>query len=230
MKPWLVSAALPVEAELLQARLTPAPTLGLRPCWQGQLGERPVFLILTGLGMVNAAQAVTAALEVHPEIEAVLNLGCAGAYAGSGLELGQAALATQAVLADLGIASARGWRPLDKLGIPLMQDPAGSPIYHRLPADPALNQMLDPGGTLPRGIFATVAQVSGDQSVARDLAQRWGALLEDMESAAVAQVALWYGKPFAALRGVSNLAGQRELEVKAGARAAQEALLAALER
>ena len=45
-------------------------------------------------GMLQIAQAVTAACERLPELTAVINLGCAGAYAASGLQVGQAALAT----------------------------------------------------------------------------------------------------------------------------------------
>lgn len=50
--------------------------------------------------------------------------------------------------------------------------------------------------------------------------------MEEMEGAAVGLVARWYAKPFAALRGVSNPAGLRELDLAAGAEAAQRALLA----
>jgi futalosine hydrolase len=125
------------------------------------------------------------------------------------------------------VLSQRGWRPLEKLGLPLMRDGQGRDYYHRWPCDPALNSLLAgarPG--LKQGVFATVSQVSGDQATAAGLEARWGALLEDMESAAVAQVAALYGLPMACLRGVSNLAGQRELDVARGAGAAQEVLLA----
>lgn len=227
MSTWLLAVAMEPEARLLIPRLRPAPALGGRPCFSGQVAGRQVLLVLTGLGLVNAAQALTAALERLPQIEAVLNLGCAGAYAGAGLGIGQAALASQAVLAEGGIVTARGWRPLEKLGIPLYRDAQGQAYYHRWPVDPGLGALLaaaNPG--LPQGVFATVSQVSGDPQSAAVLEARWGAILEDMETAALAQVAALYGKPFAALRGVSNLAGQRQLDVEAGAGAAQRALLA----
>ncbi len=223
---WLLAVAMEAEARLLLPRLSPANAVGGRACYQGSLAGRQVYLVLTGLGQVNAAQAVTAALERLPGMEAVLNLGCAGAYAGSGLAVGQAALATEVISAELGVASARGWRPLEALGIPLLHDGRGRPLYNRLPVDQALSDLLaraNPG--LARGAFVCVAQVSGDPATAQALAARWGGMLEDMESAAVAQVAALYGLPFAALRGVSNQAGARELDVAAGAGVAQEALL-----
>lgn len=230
---WLITVAMAMEARLLIPRLNPAPPLGGRPCYAGELpgpaAGRRVILLLTGMGQVNAAQATTAALELRPEVEAVVNLGCAGAYPGSGLAVGQAAAASQAVHADLGVLTARRWHPLDLTGIPLLDDAQGRPVFNRLPVDQALTNDLcaaRPGlPDLPRGAFATVNQVSGDPATAAALEQRWSALLEDMETAAVAQVAAWYHKPFAALRGVSNIAGSRELDVAAGAEAAQRALL-----
>ena len=116
---------------------------------------------------------------------------------------------------------------VDKVGIPLLEHPEHGPLYNRLPCDPELNQLLSRGQSRPGpgGPLATVERISGDPEIAQAVAQRWGALLEEMEAAAVALVALRYGKPFGALRGVSNLAGRRELDVAVGAEAAQRALL-----
>lgn len=224
---WLLAVAMEPEARLLIPRLKPAPPLGRKPCYQGRLAGRQVHLVLTGLGLVNAAQAVAAALERLPGVEAILNLGCAGAYAGSGLKVGDAALASQAVLADGGLLTSQAWRPLERLGLPLFTDGQGRDYYHRWSCHPGLNDLLArarPG--IRQGVFATVNQVSGDPATAVVMEGRWSALLEDMESAAVAQVAALYGLPCACLRGVSNIAGQRELDVAAGASAAQEVLLA----
>jgi futalosine hydrolase len=227
MTTWLLTVAMEPEARLLIPRLRPAADLGRKPCYQGRLAGREVYLVLTGMGLVNAAQAVAAACERLAGLEAVINLGCAGAYVGSGLAVGEPALASEAVLADAGVLTGRAWHPLDKLGLPLFRDAQGRDYYHRWPCDPDLNHIL--AGARPgmrQGVFATVNQVSGDEAVAAGLEQRWGAILEDMESAAVAQVAALYGLPMACLRGVSNIAGQRELDVAAGAGAAQEVLLA----
>ena len=227
MGPWLITAAMAPEAGLLTARLKSAGEVGRRPCWRGLLAGREVLLLLTGIGAVNAAQAVTAALEAEPGITAVINLGCAGAYPESGLALGQAALATQVIQADMGVQTAARLQGLDEVDIALAGRSAGWPLYNRIACDPGLNELIDrvnPG--LARGAFATVGRISGDLATARAVAQRWGVILEDMEGAAVGQVARWYAKPFAALRGISNPAGVRELDLTAGAEAAQRALLA----
>lgn len=223
---WLVVVAVGLEAELLAPRLMPAPNLAGRPAWRGGIAAREILLLVGGMGLINAAQAVTAALEREPDLEAVINLGCAGAYAQSGLGLGDAALATECVLADWGVAAERGWRPLNALGLPLGQGPDGAARYHRWPCDSGLAQLFlaaNPGIT--SGAFNSVVQVSGDAPAAAALETRWGAIIEEMEGAAVAQVAAHYGRPFAALRGVSNRAGRRELDIRAGAEAAQKAFL-----
>ena len=215
-----------MEAELLISRLEPAQPVGHWPMWRGVLGGQQVVLQLSGMGLVNAASAVTAALEHLSCISALLNLGCAGAYADSGLKTGQAALANQIVLADHGVRTSRKIHGLEKTGIPLLKGRSGE-IYNHLPCHAGLSAKLALPG-LAQGVFACVAQVSGDPATAALVAERWGAILEDMESGAVAQVAALYNLPFACVRGVSNMAGARGLDVKAGAGAAQTAFLKAL--
>jgi futalosine hydrolase len=226
MAGWLLTAALDIEAKSLIAQLSAAAPIGGKQCFAGRLGRQVVVLMLTGLGPINAAQGVTAALERLPGLDGVINLGCAGAYSGAGLKIGDAVLASEVVLADLGMRKTNGILPLDNLGIPLYRDAAGKEVYNRIPVDRDLTDRLariDPN--LKQGVFATVGQVSGDHATAAVLELAWGAILEDMESAAVGMVAALYNKPFACLRGVSNMAGHRKLDVAAGAEAAQKVLL-----
>ena len=135
MSLWLVTAAMSPETRLLTARLEPGGEVGRRPCWRGELVGHEVLLVLTGIGQVNAAQATTAALEAEPAVSAVFNLGCAGAYAGSGLQIGQAALASEVVLADMGGAerreAARSGRGGHRLGRPQFGLAHVQPYYLR---------------------------------------------------------------------------------------------------
>ena len=226
MSAWLLVVAMRAEAELIMPRLKPVEDIGRRPAFSGRLAGREVLLVLGGMGQVNAAQATTAALEARPELGAVINLGCAGAYAHSGLGLGQAALATETVFADLGVAKDGRLHDLGVVGIPLYGARGQNDVYNRVPCDPGLSAAIlaaNPG--LAQGAFATVERISGDPATAKAAARRWGVALEEMEGAAVGLVALHYGKPFVALRGVSNLAGDRALDLAAGAGAAMRALL-----
>lgn len=215
------------EARLLMERLQERDPLGGRRAWSGRLAGRPVVLQLSGMGMVNAAAAVAAALEAMPELAGVINLGCAGAFGHSGLQEGQAVLADAAVLADLGVQAGDHLHGIEKTGIALWQDQEGQEYFNHIPVDPELSDRLDrAAGPLPRGLFATVGRVSGDAEAAEQVSARWGAVVEEMESAAVGLVALQRGIPFAAVRGVSNVVGHREFNLAAGAEAAQRVLLA----
>ena len=224
--PLLIVVALDKEAGLLIPRLNESSPLGRRPAYGGRIGGLDVRLAVCGLGTVNAAGVLGAALESVPEIRAVLNLGCAGVYEGCGLDIGDAALATELVHADSGVLGRDRLWGLEKIGLPLGYDSKENPLYNRIPPDPALSRSLaDALPGMARGAFATVNQVSADSQIAGRIQERWGVIIEEMEGAALAQTALRYAKPFAALRGVSNICGQRRLDVEAGALAAQRAFL-----
>jgi futalosine hydrolase len=60
------------------------------------------------------------------------------------------------------------------------------------------------------GNFITVSAVSGSQKRAKDLGKRFGAVCENMEGAAIAQVCALYELPMIELRGISNMAGVRD--------------------
>lgn len=226
----LLLAAMPQETELIAPGLGPEGE-GPWPLMRGTIGGREVALCHTGLGLANAAAAGAATLARLGGVECVVNFGCAGAYAGSGLILGAAAVASEAVMADMGVACAGRWHPVRKIGIPVAHGADGGPLYNRLPVDAALGrEIAGAAGGLIMGPFASVNQASGDEPTAAALEARWDAIMEDMETAALALVCLAHGVAFAAVRGVSNIAGRRELDIKAGSEAAQRALLAWLER
>ncbi len=52
--------------------------------------------------------------------------------------------------------------------------------------------------------------VSGDPETAADRFRSYGALAENMEGSAVAQVCLLFDAPFLEWRGISNIAGVRD--------------------
>ena len=68
---------------------------------QGSRGEGWVWLE-TGIGKVNTALTLTRYASQHA-VDRVLMFGIAGSYAGSGLEVGQLALASLEIQADLGL-------------------------------------------------------------------------------------------------------------------------------
>lgn len=216
MKPIIVTAATPRELSLLTSELENGgrQQCGRREVHEGKIGGWRVILAVTGIGKVNAASAVTALLE-HFEPELLVNTGCAGAYAGNGLAVGELALATAEVFGDEGVVTPEGWHSLELIGIPVLAR-NGEQYYNRFPLtrwamDKAEHVAHAAGVTLHRGTFVTVSTVSGTVERGNELQRRFGGICENMEGAAAAQIAAHYGVDFLEIRGISNLVEDRDL-------------------
>jgi len=170
---------------------------------RGLRSEGWVWLEL-GVGKVNAAMTLAAFLESEPGIQRVLVIGLAGAYPGTGLREGDLVLASEEVQADLG--TRRGMEPL---GFPALEK-GGRRYYNRFPADPDYTGWLARRLGLRPLPLLTADRVSESVAEAHARARDWRAAAENMEGAAVAQVALWRGLAWAELRAISNPAGVRE--------------------
>jgi futalosine hydrolase len=168
-------------------------------------------VIVSGVGQVNAARALTALYESGYAGPVILG-GCAGAYAESGLAVGDVALATEEIYADLGAFVPDGWLDLSGMGISLMEVD-GNHYAERLPlpaSTRAIACLID--STAAAGPFVTVSAGSGTRERGDGLRQRYGALCENMEGAAAAQVALHYGTDLIEVRGISNMVVDRDRE------------------
>lgn len=181
----------------------------------GLYADRSVWLVETGLGPVNTAHALTRALEMEPP-RFVLQVGVAGAYPDSGLQVGDLALAGEEHYGDLGVGTTTGWRPADEIGLPVARTEGGD-LYNRFPVDPGLTaaarQVLDGAGLGPVacGPFVTVAECSGTDALGRERARRVpGALCESMEGAAAAHICALYGARLVEVRGISNQVADRD--------------------
>ncbi len=107
----------------------------------------------TGVGKVNAAATAAAVLSNFAVAE-VWNVGCAGAYGGSGLEVGDVLITSSCICGDEGILGNDGAMPTSSLGIPLVLK-NGEPVCDFFPLDEFLSrrqiQDLFPGGVLQLG-------------------------------------------------------------------------------
>jgi futalosine hydrolase len=135
----------------------------------------------------------------------VLLFGIAGSYSGSGLEVGQLALASLEIQADLGLRQGG----LQAMGFPALTL-AGQPYFNHFPLDRTFTQQLAQQLALTPQPFLTRDLVAETPQEAQDLERQWGAVLENMEGAAAAQVGLALGLPVAELRSISNPAGVRD--------------------
>jgi futalosine hydrolase len=187
---------------------------------EGSLLKDHLPLLITGVGAVNAACALTQFLERNEGVRAIVSCGIGGAYPGSGLPLAGAVWAESECYGDLGANSDSGFLDMQALGFPVIAGP--EPLFNRLPVT------LRPRGQ--SAAFVTVNTCTGSEAAAAEIAARTGGGVETMEGAAIAHVAALYNIPMAEVRGVSNPVGRRDRSawrVKEAALAAQQALLEA---
>jgi futalosine hydrolase len=216
LKTILVTAATSLELSLLVEELEAAEKVfrGVPKIYEKIFPEKRVILAETGMGKVNAALTATA-LVCACDPDLLVNTGCAGAYVGSGLSVGDLALACTEIYGDEGVQTLSGWQSLDCIGIPLVEI-AGKCYFNEIPlAFSPLEKALRFAGMLGTGImkgrFVTVSTCSGTSVRGAELAGRYDAICENMEGAAIAHVALCYGLECLEIRGVSNMVENRDL-------------------
>jgi futalosine hydrolase len=216
MKPILILAAVPRELELLIGSLTDPyhDSSAMYPVTEGLLGSKRLVCCSGGIGKANAAAAATSLIErYHPEL--VVNTGCGGAYPGSGLSVGDLAVASDETFGDEGVLAPNGWMDMKDMGLPLLSE--GDRLwYNSIPlarheAQKAMKLAGSHGVKLTRGRFVTVSCCSGTKERGLELARRYQAVCETMEGAAIALTALRYGVPCLEIRGISNLVEDRDL-------------------
>ncbi|MGN0451858.1 MAG: 5'-methylthioadenosine/S-adenosylhomocysteine nucleosidase [Acutalibacteraceae bacterium] len=158
----------------------------------------PISAILCGIGKVNAA-AATAHL-VDSGCEIILNYGLSGGI--SGIRRGELCLCTEFLEHDFDLTTI-GYKPCEKPG-------QGTYIYK---SDKRLNSVVK--SLLPdikEGLAATGDRFVCDEGLRNLLRDEFGAMCCDMETAAIAYVCEYAGVPFAAVRKVSDDAGEDALE------------------
>jgi adenosylhomocysteine nucleosidase len=196
----LVVVAMADEAEpfLAQAQVTGPPTpVGGSVQHLLVLAGRTVLLVRSGIGLVNAATAATAALAVaRPGV--MVSAGTAGGL-GTDVRVGDVVVSSETLYSN---ADATGF------GYTLGQVP-GMP--ERYPSDPRLITAAA-AATTPDIPTRTGLVVSSDSFITAHIvdgirAQFPQALSTDMESTALSQVAHLFDIPFVSVRGISDLCG-----------------------
>ncbi len=164
-----------------------------------------VELLVCGVGK-TAAAAATAIRLARGGIGAVVSFGVAGAYPGSGLEVGDVVVATKVRVLDEGLETGREFVPFDRPGMKV-------PASEWIATDPELRSTVPSSGggdfAVVQGPVATVSVCAGSDRLARERAAS-GAVAEAMEGAAVAHAASHHGVRFAEVRGIANPCGPRE--------------------
>ncbi|MBI4698317.1 MAG: futalosine hydrolase, partial [Nitrospirae bacterium] len=189
---------------------------------QGKIFGTNVILMNTGIGKVNAGHSATCILEDY-QVSKVINSGVGGAYPGSGLRVGDIAVATNEIYGDDGVATSTGFEGMDKIGIPVLKI-GRKKYFNEFPLDNILlkrvSNLVTRHACLPdrqalpvtkvrSGNFVTVSATSGTQKRALELERRFKAICENMEGAAIAHICAMYRIPMLEIRGISNIAGVR---------------------
>jgi len=179
-----------------------------------------VSYALTGAGKSQAAALSEGLMRIGDKI-AVFQIGCAGAFASSGLSVGDVAIATEEIFGDDGVETPGGFLPMSDLDLPLAtryrDDGSEEPLFERVPVDPppsetlsAIRQKVGDEFRIAAGPLVTVSCGSGTDARAAELEARWHALAESFEGAAVAANAWSRRWPFHEIRGISNPVGDRD--------------------
>ena len=174
---------------------------------QGSLAGQPVVAVQGGVGKVRAA--TTAALLVaHFPLRGIIFTGVAGALADH-LQMGDVVLAHTAIEHDFGTGRPEGF----VLGIdfiPELRHPlaeADSALYDLIVAHPEripLHPLQGRDPIIYQGLVATGDVFVADANLRRQIRERTGALVVEMEGAAVVRVAQEAGIPCLLVRSVSD--------------------------
>ena len=162
--------------------------------------------LVTGVGPVESAYALTRYLcESGREVAGVVNFGVAGAYQHSRLQLLDLCLADKEILGDTGICYENSLDYFDDDCLSVQNEYVlKNPLTRQIEEILAYKKY-----SFAMGVFITVCATSGSKERGLFLEERWQALCENMEGAALARVCEGFGLPFAELRCISNMVEDR---------------------
>jgi futalosine hydrolase len=173
-----------------------APELeGLEPihgaAMRAEVGGLLVFARPVGIGLVAAASGTATRLEAYAP-HAVVLVGTCGAYPGSGLAVGDIAVARTVLLVEPAVLEGRSAFP--------------EPMSARVDPHAAMTAAIATAGGMLVDVATTLA-VTTDDVLAANLGRR-GAV-EHLEAFAVATACAAKNVPFAAALGVANVVGSQ---------------------
>lgn len=218
--PLVVQGAMPVETQALVAALADRSELQVQgwTFWTGTIDDYPVVVSKTQKGMANAAAATVLAIERFRPL-AIINQGTAGGH-DAALTVGDIVIGTASVNIGAFKTATRGrgegsdvaaWQPMDLIRTEgsAGQDPAAW-VMRRFPGDPSLLAAATrmkgrhTKGRVVDGVIGSSDVWNSEQDRIQHLHEAYGTTAEDMETAAVAQVAAMSQVPFLGIRVLSN--------------------------
>lgn len=179
-------------------------TIANQTFYDGMLHNKPVTVVRSGIGKVNASIATTLLIQEF-KVDAVINTGSAGGI-GEGLTIGDLVISTELAYNDTDNRD---------IGYTFGQIPQMPP---RFPADQLLQTMIEKAATNVEWPVQSGLVVTGDTFISSEeqiiqIKEFFPeVLVTEMEGAAVAQTCLQFDVPCAVIRAVSDTADE-EAEV-----------------
>ena len=175
----------------------------------GLTGQSAIERFVSGVGPLETGITLTRYLEKHHrKIRAVVNFGIGGAYLSpptEKLNILDVCLAEQEVLADFGVCYGTAVEPFEDPDFPVRN-------VFSLDSD-LLNEagsiLTAQGWEYRKGTFVTVSGASGSRARGDFFSERYGAICENMEGAAVARVCEEFVLPLLEVRAISNFVEDR---------------------
>jgi adenosylhomocysteine nucleosidase len=197
-------------------------TQGIWPTWEAAYAGHRVIVVESGIGMVSAAAATEHVVATY-QPQAIYNYGCTGAHSRDifpgdvviGTELihqGRMRFAPDGQIIPLevpftvpGEVEPRSGLFCDADLVKRAQAAAKEIALPRWPAELRLeSQPEDREPAILTGPIASADVWLQDPSRLDAMHQRTGSLCEDMEAAAIAQIAILHGIPFLSIKDISN--------------------------
>lgn len=162
---------------------------------KGEISGIPLLVCFSGIGKISGAVSAVLAFEKFPVKKAIIS-GIAGAYPSSGLTVGEIAIADREIDADKGLLISCDDKDDSFI---FMNNCEGVLLY--IP-DFLKNKKI--------GTFLTVSACTGNLNRAKFLEKKFNAICENMEGAAIANVAQIYKIPVSEIRSISNIITDRK--------------------
>lgn len=208
----LILCATEMEMAVFLDRNPPAPVKATGPgIFSGP--DQAWDLIISGPGVFNAVCALTRCLErCRPEL--ILHTGIAGVFDGTGLDLGDAAVAVKDTYLHAGVDTGACSGYPDPLPFDLIEGQAATRQgVYELDGVLAESHRKQLARSLPcrviQGPFITVSSITGSFEKAAALSTAFSPVMESMEGAAAAHVSALYRIPMVEIRAASNRVGER---------------------
>ncbi|WP_077703476.1 5'-methylthioadenosine/S-adenosylhomocysteine nucleosidase [Virgibacillus dokdonensis] len=167
---------------------------------EGQLYDKEVVLLQSGIGKVNAAMATTILHERFAP-NYIINTGSAGGFA-TDLEIGDVVISTQVVHHDVD-ATAFDYAYGQVPQMPAMYDADVNLVAK------VVNVLTDLDISYKKGIIATGDSFMSDGKHVTFVREKFPTMIAaEMEAAAIAQVCYQYATPFVIIRALSDIAGK----------------------